>query len=40
VPISLKIAGLSGQQIADVLSMTTRFFLELIREFRAENKDK
>jgi len=40
VPIALRVAGLSGQQIQDVLAMTTRFFLELVREFRAENKDK
>jgi len=40
VPIALRVAGLSGQQIQDVLAMTTRFFLELVREFRAENKEK
>jgi len=40
VPLALKIAGLSGQQIADVLAMATRFFLELVREFRAENGSK
>jgi len=38
VPIALRAAGLSGQQIMDVLAMTTRFFLELVREFRNENK--
>jgi len=38
VPIALRVAGLSGQQIIDVLAMTTRFFLELVREFRNENK--
>jgi len=38
VPIALRVAGLSGQQIVDVLAMTTRFFLELVREFRNENK--
>jgi len=40
VPVALRVAGLTGQQIAEVLAMTTRVFLELVREFRAENKDK
>jgi hypothetical protein len=38
VPISLRIAGLSGQQIVDSLSFTLRFFVEIVREFRNENK--
>lgn len=38
VPISLKIAGLSGQQITDVLTLTMQFFVNLVREFRAQNK--
>jgi len=40
VPLALKLAGLSGQQIADVLSLTMQFFINLIGEFRAQNKDK
>jgi len=38
VPISLRLAGLTGQQIADVLAMTWQFFTNIVREFRAQNK--
>jgi len=38
VPLSLRLAGLSGQQIIDVLTLTTQFFINLVREFRAQNK--
>ena len=37
VPISLKLAGLTGAQIAEVLSLTMQFFVNLVREFRAQN---
>jgi len=38
VPFSLRIAGLSGQQIMDTISLTLQFFINLVREFRAQNK--
>jgi len=38
VPITLKLAGLSSQQIVDVLTLTMQFCVNLIREFRAQNK--
>jgi len=38
IPLSLRLAGLTGQQIADVLALTLRFFLNLVSEFRAQNK--
>jgi len=38
IPIVLKIAGLTGQQIVDVLSLTMQFFVNIVREFRAQNK--
>jgi len=38
VPISLRLAGLTGQQIADVISLTMQFAINLVREFRAQNK--
>jgi hypothetical protein len=37
-PLTLRLAGLSGQQIIDVFTMTTKFVVELISEFRSENK--
>ena len=40
VPVALKLAGLSGQQIVDVLSLTLQFFINLVREFRARNTGK
>jgi len=40
VPVALKFAGLTGQQIADVLNLTMQFFINLVAEFRAQNKDK
>lgn len=39
VPIALRIAGLTGQQIADVLGLTMQFFVNIVREFRAQNKN-
>lgn len=38
VPIALRLAGLTGQQIADLLKLTMQFFLNLLSEFRAQNK--
>jgi hypothetical protein len=37
LPIALKLAGLTGQQIADLLSLTLQFFINLMKEFRAQN---
>jgi len=39
VPIALRVAGLTGQQIADLLTSTMRFFINLLQAFRAQNKD-
>jgi len=38
MPLALKFAGLTAAQIVDVLTMTTKFFIEIVREFRNENK--
>lgn len=38
IPIALKLAGLTGQQIADLLALTMQFFINLIHEFRAQNQ--
>jgi len=38
VPVALRLAGLTGQQITDVLTLTMQFFVNLVREFRAQNK--
>ena len=38
VPLALKLAGLSGQQIADLLTLSMQFFVNLLHEFRAQNK--
>lgn len=40
VPLALKIAGLSGQQISDLLSLTLQFFINLLHEFRAQNSER
>jgi len=40
VPIALRVAGLSGAQITDVLKLTMQFCLNLIEEFRKENQQK
>ena len=37
VPIALKLAGLTGAQIVDVLTLTMQFFVNMVREFRAQN---
>lgn len=39
LPVALRIAGLTGAQIVDVLTLTMQFFLNLIQEFRAQNKN-
>lgn len=38
LPLALKMAGLSGQQIVDLLTLTLQFFINLAREFRSQNK--
>lgn len=38
IPIALKLAGLTGQQIADVLAMTWQMLIQLVQALRAENK--
>ena len=37
LPIALRVAGLTGQQIVDLLTLTMQFFVNLIREFRSQN---
>jgi len=39
VPIALRVAGLSGQQIVDLLMATMRFFINFLQAIRAQNKD-
>jgi len=39
VPIALKLAGLSGEQIVDLLTSTMRFFINMLQAFRAQNKE-
>lgn len=39
LPLALKVAGLTGQQIKDLLALTLQFFLNLAREFRSKNRD-
>jgi len=38
IPLVLRLAGLQGQQIIDVLTLTTQFCINLVREFRDQNK--
>lgn len=38
LPLALRVAGLTGQQIADLLALTMQFFINLVHEFRAQNK--
>jgi len=38
IPLALKVAGLTGQQIVDVLTLTMQFFINLVGEFRTQNK--
>jgi hypothetical protein len=40
IPIALRIAGLTGQQITDTISLTLQFFVNIVREFRAQNKQE
>lgn len=40
VPLSLRAAGLTGQQIQDVIALTLQFFINLVREYRAQNSSK
>lgn len=37
-PLALKLAGLSGAQIIEVLKATMQFIVDIIREFRADNR--
>jgi hypothetical protein len=39
IPIALRLAGLTGAQIADTLNLTLQFFINIVREFRAQNKE-
>ena len=39
IPLVLRLSGLQGQQIIDVLKMTAQFAINLIEAFRAQNKD-
>lgn len=38
VPISLRIAGLTGAQIIDAFTITFNAFLSIVKEFREQNK--
>lgn len=37
LPVALRVAGLTGQQIADLLALTMQFFINLVHEFRSQN---
>lgn len=39
-PIVLRMAGLTGAQIVQLLSATMNFLIELVRQFRQENNGK
>jgi len=39
IPVFLRLAGLSGAQIIDVLAMTGRMIVDLVRAFREENSN-
>ena len=38
-PLALKLAGLTGAQIIEVLQATMQFIVEIIREFRRQNSE-
>lgn len=38
LPVALKLAGLSGQQIVDTLTITGRILIDLVKAFRDENR--
>lgn len=40
IPIALRVAGLSGDQIVSVLTMTLQFVTNLISSFRQQNKNE
>ena len=40
IPIALRIAGLTGEQIVSVLTMTMQFVSNLVSAFRQKNKDE
>lgn len=40
LPLALRLAGLSGQQILELLQRTMQFVLDLVAEFRANNKSE
>lgn len=37
IPVFLRLAGLSGAQIIDVINITGRMIVDLVRAFRDEN---
>ena len=39
LPLALRVAGLTGQQIADLLALTMQFFINLVHEFRSQNRN-
>lgn len=36
-PLALRVAGLSGAQVVELLRSTMGFILEVVREFRSQN---
>lgn len=38
IPFALKMAGLTGAQIVDTLTLTANTFLSIVKEFREQNK--
>lgn len=39
IPITLRIAGLTGAQIIDAFTITFNAFLSIVKEFREQNKN-
>ena len=39
IPLALRLAGLTGVQIVDVIKLTLQFFVNLAASFRDENKN-
>ena len=40
VPLALRLAGLTGAQIAALLAQTMQYAISLVHEFRSQNADK
>lgn len=38
VPLILRLSGLSGSQIVDVIKLTLQFFVNIAQEYRAQNQ--